>query len=77
MIKSIRWPGACTVCKNGKFTNMYVGTGVKRVDPSFNPTSPPVIDMEPTDPMEQSEPNPDKEPVEKVEEKNDDDAEAE
>ena len=56
---------------------MYVGTGVKRVDPSFNPTSPPVIDMEPTDPMEQSEPNPDKEPVEKVEEKNDDDAEAE
>lgn len=63
VIKSIRWPGALTVCKNGKFTNIYVGNGVKRVDPSFNPTSPPVVDQEPVDPVEQSEPNPEKEPV--------------
>lgn len=63
VIKSIRWPGALTVCKNGKFTNIYIGYGIKRVDPSFNPTSPPMVDMEPQDPVEQSEPNPEKEPV--------------
>jgi len=62
VIKSIRWPGAVTVCKNGKFTNVYVGYGVKRVDPSFNPTVPPNVDSEPSDPVEQSEPNPEKEP---------------
>lgn len=63
VIKSIRWPGALTVCKGGKFTNVYIGYGVKRVDPSFNPTSPPAVDVEPVDPEEQSEPNPDKEPA--------------
>lgn len=65
VIKSIRWPGAVTVCKNGKFTNVYVGYGVKRVDASFNPTTPPNVDSEPSDPVEQSEPNPEKEPEEK------------
>lgn len=41
VLKSIRWPGAITVSKGGKFTNVYVGYGVKRVDSSFNPTTPP------------------------------------
>jgi hypothetical protein len=41
VLKSIRWPGAVTVSKGGKFTNVYVGYGVKRVDSSFNPTTPP------------------------------------
>lgn len=63
VLKSIRWPGAITVCKNGKFTNVYIGYGIKRVDSSFNPTVPPVVDMEPTDPTEQLEPTPFNEPV--------------
>merc|ERR1712072_254723 len=62
VIKSIRWPGAVTVCKGGKFTNVYIGYGVKRVDPSFNPTVPPKVDKEPLDPEEMPEPNPDKDP---------------
>jgi len=63
VVKSIKWPGAVTVCKGGKFTNVYVGYGIKRVDPSFNPTSPPEIDTEPMDPVEQPEPTPFNEPV--------------
>lgn len=62
MVKSIKWPGAVTVCKGGKFTNVYIGYGIKRVDPSFNPTSPPGIDTEPSDPVEQAEPTPFNEP---------------
>lgn len=68
VIKSIRWPGAVTVCKGGKFTNVYVGYGIKRVDSSFNPTVPPQVDLEPTDPVEQLEPTPFNEPVVKEEE---------
>ena len=52
VLKSVRWPGAITVCKGGKFTNVYVGYAVKRVDPSFNPTSPPSVEVEPTDASE-------------------------
>ena len=76
VIKSIRWPGALTVCKGGKFTNVYIGYGVKREGPSFNPTVPPVVDKEPQDPEEQPEPNPDKDPVEPPAE-NDENQEAE
>lgn len=52
VLKSVRWPGASTVSKGGKFTNIYVGYGIKRVDPSYNPTSPPIIDSEPIDSIE-------------------------
>ena len=52
VLKSVRWPGAITVCKGGKFTNVYVGYAVKRVDSSFNPTSPPSVEVEPTDASE-------------------------
>jgi len=41
-----------TVCKGGKFTNVYIGYAIKRVDPCFNPTSPPAIDSEPVDAIE-------------------------
>ena len=62
VLKSVRWPGAITVCKGGKFTNVYVGYAVKRVDPSFNPTTPPSVEVEPTDASEQPEPTPLNEP---------------
>jgi len=43
VLKSLRWPGALTVAKEGKFTNIYVGYGLKRGDPSYNPTEPPMV----------------------------------
>lgn len=52
VIKSVRWPGAVTVAKGGKFTNIYIGYGLKRMDASFNPTIPPTVDVEPMDPVE-------------------------
>ena len=33
VIRSIRWPGAVTVSKGGKFTSIYVGYGMKRGGP--------------------------------------------
>lgn len=51
------------MCKGGKFTNLYIGTGMKRCDPCFNPTLPPLVDTEPSEPVEQMEPTPFNEPV--------------
>ena len=62
VLKSLRWPGAVTVSKGGKFTNVYVGFGQKRVDPSFNPTEPPELMRDPVDSVEQPEPTPFNEP---------------
>jgi radial spoke head protein 4/6 len=69
VLKSLRWPGAITVCKDGKWWNFYMGSGMKRTGPSFEPTAPPQIDSEPTDPVEQPEPTPFNEPK-PVEEEN-------
>lgn len=49
VLRSIRWPGAVTVSKNGKFTSVYVGYGLKRGDASFSPTEPPNVPEEPND----------------------------
>jgi hypothetical protein len=63
----MRWPGSVTVAKNGKFCTIYVGDGQKRGDSYFNPTEPPEVCLDPSEPMEQPEPN-GKDPVpEKVE----------
>lgn len=43
VLKSLRWPGAVTVAKNGKFFNIYVGNGIKKGDASMSPTEPPVV----------------------------------
>jgi hypothetical protein len=58
VIRSLRWPGAVTVAKGGKFTNIYVGYGLKRGDPSFNPVEPPMVLSDPTDQSEMPEPTP-------------------
>jgi len=58
VIRSLRWPGAVTVAKGGKFTNIYVGYGLKRGDPSFNPVEPPMVQSDPTDQSEMPEPTP-------------------
>jgi len=49
VMRSIRWPGAVTVSKMGKFTSVYVGYGLKRGDASFFPTEPPIVGEEPND----------------------------
>lgn len=36
---------------------------MKRCDPCFNPTLPPLVDTEPSEPFEQMEPTPFNEPV--------------
>ena len=58
VLKSLRWPGAITVAKGGKFTSIYVGYGVKRGDPSYNPTEPPEVQKDPLDQAEMPEPTP-------------------
>lgn len=58
MIKSNRWPGAVTVSKGGKFTNVYVGYGIKKGDPIFNPTEPPEVQKDPEESAQCEEPKP-------------------
>ena len=57
-----------TVSKGGKFTNIYIGNGMKRGDSSLNPTEPPDVQADPSEPAEMPEPTPLTEPV-AVEEK--------
>lgn len=47
IIRSLRWPGAVTVSKGGKFCSIYVGDGIKSGDSSFNPTEPPEVQSDP------------------------------
>ena len=64
VIKSMRWPGAVTVAKNGQYCNFYVGDCIKRGDNLFNPTEPPEVMADPSELEEQPEPQ-GKEAVEK------------
>jgi len=77
VIKSLRWPGAVTVSKGGKFTNVYVGYGLKRGDQSFSPTDPPEVLKDPQDQPEQPEPTPLHPPEEPVEDDTDKEEEGE
>ena len=82
MLKSLRWPGALTVAKGGKFCSIYVGYGLKSGDASMNPTEPPEVQRDPEDqeempeptplvaPQEPAEPDTDKKPDEEDEEEN-------
>ena len=67
VIKSLRWPGAVTVAKGGKFTNIYVGYGLKKGASSYNPIEPPPICDDPEEDEEKPEPNPKDAPPEKAE----------
>ena len=68
VIKSLRWPGAITVAKGGKCTSIYVGYGLKKGDPSYNPIEPPAVQEDPDEEAEMPEPNPLTEPPIKDEE---------
>ena len=67
VIKSIRWPGAVTVAKGGKFCNIYIGHGLKKGDPSYNPIEPPEVCQDPEEEEDQPEPNPPTEPPTDIE----------
>jgi len=56
VIQSMRWPGATTVAKGGKFSSIYIGDLVKRGDSCYNPTEPPEVPTDPSDPSDQPEP---------------------
>lgn len=62
ILKSLRWPGAITVSKGGKCTSVYVGHGLKKGDPSYNPIEPPPVQEDPEEEEEKPEPNPLTEP---------------
>lgn len=71
MIKSLRWPGAVTVAKGGKFCNFYLGYGMKKGDSSYQPIEPPEVQRDPEEPEEMPEPNPLTPPEEQPEEDTD------
>ena len=72
VLRSLRWPGAVTVAKGGKFCSFYLGYGLKRGDPSFNPIEPPEVHADPQDQIEMPEPTPIKAPQEPPEPNTDD-----
>jgi radial spoke head protein 4A len=63
VLKSLRWPGAITVSKGGKHSSIYIGYGLKRGDPSYNPIEPPAVQADPEEELERPEPTPLTEPV--------------
>ncbi|PFH38498.1 radial spokehead family protein [Besnoitia besnoiti] len=58
VMKSMRWPGAVTVYQNKKFTNVYVGYGIKAWLNPFFPVAPDDVQEDPEDLEEQPEPQP-------------------
>ena len=58
----MRWPGAITVAKGGKFTTIYIGYGLKQGVSSYNPIEPPSVNQDPDEDDEKEEPNPRTEP---------------
>ncbi|OMJ95406.1 hypothetical protein SteCoe_1167 [Stentor coeruleus] len=58
LVRNLRWPGNYTVYKGGRWVNFYLGYGVKKTDPTFVPISPPDVNADPDDPVEQPEPTP-------------------
>ena len=67
VIKSLRWPGAFTVAYDGKWTNLYIGYGLKYGDVSYNPTAPDDIMQDPIEAPEMPEPTPLEAPEEPLE----------
>lgn len=63
VVKSLRWPGAVTVHKLGKWCSIYLGDGVKKGDMSYNPIEPGEVMADPNQGDEMPEPTPLHEPV--------------
>jgi radial spoke head protein 4A len=77
VIKSLRWPGAATVSYDGRYTNIYVGYGLKHGDVAYNPTSPPDVQADPSEVPEMPEPTPLEAPEEPLEPDTDEDKKGE
>ncbi|KRX04273.1 hypothetical protein PPERSA_11397 [Pseudocohnilembus persalinus] len=65
-IKNLTWPGAQIVCNSKTWVNIYVGYGFKQNQVPFQPVQPPMILQEGDDLEEHREPNPDK-PIDELE----------
>lgn len=63
LIKNLRWNGSYCVARNGSFTNIYIGDGSRLGGVLYSPLQIVEIEKDPIGDIEQSEPNPDKEPV--------------
>lgn len=63
VVKNLRWNGFLCASKSGDFVNIYIGDGSRSTSILFYPTSLKQIEKDIKEPKEQSEPNPDKEPV--------------
>jgi len=77
VIRSLRWPGAVTVAKGGKFVNFYLGYGLKKGDASFQPTEPPEVQQDPDEAEMNDEPTPKTAPEELPEDDTDEEAKEE
>ena len=69
LVKNLRWPGTLTVWKEEKFSNIYIGYGIKAIGENYYPTQLIKIDKDPIDLEEQKEPFPEKEPPKPEEKK--------
>lgn len=77
VIKSLRWPGAYTVAYDGKWSNIYIGFGLKHGVVSYNPTCPPDVMADPDESPEMPEPTPLEAPEEPLEPDTDEENKAE
>lgn len=67
VLKNTNWPGSVTVAHGGNYASVYVGFGVKAGGYAFSPVQPPDVMDDPVEPLEQPEPYPLEDPVEKPE----------
>ena len=62
LIRNYNWPGSATVYKQGEWSYIYIGFGIRKNSNNFYPLIPKLIGKDPEGKTEYREPNPDKEP---------------
>lgn len=62
ILSNYNWPGAKTIYRNGEFTSIYIGDGVRLNSYKYYPLTPLIVESDPVGFTEFKEPNPDKEP---------------
>ena len=62
ILSNYNWPVAKTIYRNGEFTSIYIGDGIRLNSYKYNPLTPLTVESDPIGYSEFKEPNPDKEP---------------
>lgn len=57
-VRSMRWPGACAVAFGRRFTNVYVGYGLKHAAEPYTPLPPAELQAEFNEPVRDGSPRP-------------------